>query len=133
MAAPLAKTTVSVDESDSIPTENIADANRLLMLSGAAERENESGSLNATRALRRDHSGTQSPATSLEYGGEVLGASDTSRLKRGKPENIAYRGVSLSVACATGDLPLIAMLLAEGADQGVDMLVGDEVSELEVA
>lgn len=124
MAAPGVKATVSVDESDNIPTENTADANRLLFLGG-------SGSPNATLVPRRDHGGTESPVTSLEHGEEILGASGTSRLKSGAPEDIAYRGINLSVACATGDLPLIAMLLAEGADQGIDMFAGDEVSERE--
>lgn len=47
---------------------------------------------------------------------------------RGKrPEDITHKGVDLSMACVGGDLPLVAMLLAEGAEQGVDMLAGDAV------
>lgn len=43
------------------------------------------------------------------------------------PEEVTYRGVSLSIACAKGDLPLVAMLMAEGAEQGLDMLEADKV------
>lgn len=43
------------------------------------------------------------------------------------PEEVTYRGVNLSIACAKGDLPLVAMLMAEGAEQGLDMLEADKV------
>lgn len=44
------------------------------------------------------------------------------------PEDITHRDVSLSMACVSGDLPLVAMLLAEGTEQGLDMFAGDSVS-----
>lgn len=44
------------------------------------------------------------------------------------PEDITHRDVGLSMACVSGDLPLVAMLLAEGTEQGLDMLAGDSVS-----
>lgn len=47
-----------------------------------------------------------------------------------RAEDITHRGVGLAAACVTGDLPLAAMLLAEGSDSGIDMLAADDaVSE----
>lgn len=43
------------------------------------------------------------------------------------PEDITHRGVGLPAACVSGDLPLAALLLAEGADSGIDMLSPDSV------
>lgn len=48
---------------------------------------------------------------------------------RGRPEDVNYRGATLPVACVKGDLPLVAMLLAEGAELGLDMLAADNVRE----
>ncbi|CAN0203640.1 unnamed protein product, partial [Ectocarpus fasciculatus] len=42
-----------------------------------------------------------------------------------RPEDISHRGVGLPAACANGDLPLVAMLLAEGAENGINMLSAD--------
>lgn len=47
-----------------------------------------------------------------------------------RPEDVAHRGVGLPTACASGDLPLVAMLLAEGAESGIDMLAADAVRVL---
>lgn len=44
-----------------------------------------------------------------------------------RPEEFSYRGVDLLTACVSGDLPLVAMLLGEGAASGVDMLAADAV------
>lgn len=52
-----------------------------------------------------------------------------SRIEAGRQEDISYRGVNLVLACVKGDLPLVAMLLAEGTEQGLDMLAADNVSE----
>lgn len=46
---------------------------------------------------------------------------------KNRPGDITHRGVDLPTACVTGDLPLVAMLLAEGADNGVNMLSADQV------
>lgn len=43
------------------------------------------------------------------------------------PEDITHRGVRLPTACVSGDLPLVALLLAEGAEAGIDMLAPDSV------
>lgn len=50
------------------------------------------------------------------------------KLQVRRPEDINHKDVSLSMACVSGDLPLVAMLVAEGAEQGLDMLAGDSVS-----
>ncbi|CAN0473079.1 unnamed protein product, partial [Ectocarpus sp. 12 AP-2014] len=42
-----------------------------------------------------------------------------------RPEDISHRGVGLPAACVNGDLPLVAMLLAEGAENGINMLSAD--------
>ncbi|CAM9264472.1 unnamed protein product, partial [Ectocarpus sp. 6 AP-2014] len=42
-----------------------------------------------------------------------------------RPEDISHRGVGLPAACVKGDLPLVAMLLAEGAENGINMLSAD--------
>jgi len=42
-------------------------------------------------------------------------------------EDIVHRGMGLPAACVSGDLPLVAMLLAEGAESGIDMLAADAV------
>lgn len=52
----------------------------------------------------------------------------SSRQAEIRPEDITHRGVGLPAACAGGDIPLAAMLLAEGADSGIDMLAADAVS-----
>lgn len=46
------------------------------------------------------------------------------------PEDITHRGVGLPTACVSGDLPLVALLLAEGAESGIDMLAPDSVGVL---
>lgn len=43
------------------------------------------------------------------------------------PEDITHRGVGLPAACVSGDLPLAALLLAEGTESGIDMLAPDLV------
>lgn len=43
------------------------------------------------------------------------------------PEDITHRGVGLPTACVSGDLPLVALLLAEGSEAGIDMLAPDSV------
>lgn len=50
-----------------------------------------------------------------------------------RPEDISHRGVGLPAACVNGDLPLVAMLLAEGAENGINMLGADAVSNEEDA
>lgn len=45
------------------------------------------------------------------------------------PEDITHRGVGLPAACVSGDLPLVALLLAEGAESGIDMLAPDSVGD----
>lgn len=45
-----------------------------------------------------------------------------------RPEDVSYRGTNLALACTSGDLPLVAMLLAEGSDLGLNMYAADAVS-----
>lgn len=45
-----------------------------------------------------------------------------------RPEDVSYRGTNLPLACTSGDLPLVAMLLAEGSDLGLNMYAADAVS-----
>ncbi|CAM9308665.1 unnamed protein product, partial [Scytosiphon promiscuus] len=52
----------------------------------------------------------------------ILSSSSTAEIR---PEEITHGGVGLPAACAGGDIPLAAMLLAEGADAGIDMLGAD--------
>lgn len=51
----------------------------------------------------------------------------------GRPEDFSYRGVDLLTACVSGDLPLVAMLLGEGMECGVDMLAADAVRVSDVS
>lgn len=51
----------------------------------------------------------------------------------GRPEDFTYRGVDLLTACVSGDLPLVAMLLGEGIESGVDMLAADAVRVSDVS
>lgn len=44
-----------------------------------------------------------------------------------RPEDVSYRGTNLPLACTSGDLPLVAMLLAEGSDLGLNMYAADAV------
>lgn len=53
--------------------------------------------------------------------------SEPGRMNTKRPEEVTYRGVNLPIACAKGDLPLVAMLIAEGSEQGLDMLEADKV------
>ena len=50
-----------------------------------------------------------------------------------RPEDFSYRGVDLLTACVSGDLPLVAMLLGEGVECGVDMLAADAVRVSDVS
>lgn len=69
------------------------------------------------RMMRFDH---------RDHRGETASGGDGVRMPT-RPEDIVHRGVGLPTACVSGDLPLVAMLLAEGAESGIDMLAADAV------
>lgn len=121
MAAP-AKAEVSVGESNG--ASRTTDPSRFLLGDGGGVPSWQSVQLGSSTI---PPAGSQ-PRTPTMFLGDS-GIMRASRLGAGRPEDISYRGVNLILACVKGDLPLVAMLLAEGTQQGLDMLAPDKVSE----
>eukprot|EP00752_Nemacystus_decipiens_P014307 g12727.t1 len=61
----------------------------------------------------------------LDHGGSFETAARRTSCLPTSPEDITHRGVGVPTACVSGDLPLVALLLSEGAESGIDMLAPD--------
>lgn len=115
------------DEAESVRTGS--DPNN----SDDAARSPETALYRVGRQTRLPSSGHLISTTKNGHHGKLPEAPILTLTGGGRPEDFSYRGVDLLTACVSGDLPLVSMLLGEGAQSGVDMLAADAVRVADVS